>query len=223
MEVIPGIEPEWIHKYGDVALTGKPVTFENYSKELDRYYEVRAYSPAKNKFAVVFTDITDKEKSKILLEKFNEPLKDKNEELKTLVMELLSGLIRKRGVDIVISPDLPVVYGDRQRLSEVMQNLIENGAKFMGEQKNPKITIGVRMSEGEKICFIKDNGLGIKPRYHEKVFGLFEQLDQKIDGTGIGLTLVKRIIETHGGRIWVESKGKNRGTSVCFSLPEKDV
>jgi signal transduction histidine kinase len=67
--------------------------------------------------------------------------------------------------------------------------------------------------------FVKDNGMGIEPRYHDKVFGLFEQLDGKSDGTGIGLALVKRIIEVYGGRIWVESTGQGQGSTFYFTVP----
>ena len=69
------------------------------------------------------------------------------------------------------------------------------------------------------VCTVRDNGMGIDPRYHDKVFGLFERLDPSIDGTGIGLALVKRIVEVHGGRIWVESEGEGRGSTFCFTLP----
>ena len=66
---------------------------------------------------------------------------------------------------------------------------------------------------------MRDNGVGIDPRYHEKVFGLFERLDQEVEGTGIGLALVRRIIEVHGGKIWVESEGEGSGSTFCFRLP----
>ncbi|MCP3986697.1 MAG: histidine kinase, partial [bacterium] len=69
--------------------------------------------------------------------------------------------------------------------------------------------------------YIRDNGMGIDPQYHEKVFGLFERLDPEAsEGTGIGLALAKRIIEVHGGRVWVESEGRGRGPTFCFTLPE---
>ncbi len=69
------------------------------------------------------------------------------------------------------------------------------------------------------MLFVKDNGIGIDPEYHQKVFGLFEQLDVTADGTGMGLTLICRIIEVHGGRIWVESAGAGQGSTFCFTLP----
>jgi signal transduction histidine kinase len=122
-----------------------------------------------------------------------------------------------------IAPDLPVIVGDRPRLLEVFQNLLDNAVKFMGSQAQPCIDIGMRQ-EGEAIVYyVHDNGMGIDPRYHDKIFGLFERLDTSSDGTGIGLPLVKRIIEVHGGRLWVESAGQGHGSTFCFTLPSQEV
>ena len=88
----------------------------------------------------------------------------------------------------------------------------------MGEQVAPRIEIGVREEAGQQVFYVRDNGLGIESKYHEKVFGLFDQLDAQSEGTGVGLALVKRIIEVHGGRIWVESEGVGHGSTFCFTL-----
>lgn len=137
-------------------------------------------------------------------------------------VKLLSGSVADKGVQIKISADLPVVYGDRPRLFEVMQNLIDNAVKHMGRQPNPIIEIGVRQDDAETICYVKDNGAGIDPRYHDKIFGLFEQLNQETPGTGIGLAIVKRIVEVHQGRIWVESEGIGKGSCFFFTIPAID-
>ena len=134
-------------------------------------------------------------------------------------VETLNARIHSNGITIHISPHLPTVQGDRLRLREVFENLIDNAAKYMGNEPNPLIEIGVRGKQAEPIFYIKDNGIGIDPKYHHKVFGLFEKLDPAIEGTGIGLALVKRIIETHGGRIWVESDGVGTGSAFCFTIP----
>jgi PAS domain S-box-containing protein len=131
---------------------------------------------------------------------------------------LVGGQIAARGVQVHIAPDLPVVVGDRPRLLEVLQNLVDNAVKFMGTQPTPRIEIGLRQTEKETVYYVRDNGVGIDPRYHEKIFGLFERLELEGDGTGIGLALVKRIIEVHGGRIWVESAGQGCGSTFCFTL-----
>ena len=100
-----------------------------------------------------------------------------------------------------------------------MQNLIENAIKFMGNQNSPRIEIGAFKDENNKsIFYVTDNGTGIAPEFHEKIFGLFNKLSAESTGTGIGLALVKRIIEVHGGRIWVASQA-GRGTTFYFTLP----
>jgi signal transduction histidine kinase len=100
-----------------------------------------------------------------------------------------------------------------------MQNLIDNAIKFMGDQPNPHITIGTTKDENNNsIFFVRDNGVGIDKQYHERIFTLFNKLDVGAEGTGIGLTLIKRIIEIHNGRIWLESE-PGKGTTFYFTLP----
>lgn len=140
-------------------------------------------------------------------------------ELACEALELLHGQLEKRSVRVELLPDLPGIYGDRIRLLEVLQNLIDNAVKYLGDETRPHIEIGARQDGNETVCYVRDNGIGIEPRFHEKVFGLFDQLDPKVEGTGIGLALVKRIVEVHGGRIWVESEGKGRGSTFCFTVP----
>ncbi len=136
-------------------------------------------------------------------------------------IKLTHGRFEASGAQIEIQPDLPVVRGDRVRLVEVVQNLVDNACKFMGGQAEPRITIGCRGSDrdGKPILFVRDNGSGIEPQYHERVFGLFDKLDPHSEGTGVGLALVKRIVEVHGGRIWAESDGVGKGATFCFTLP----
>ena len=123
------------------------------------------------------------------------------------------------GVEIVID-DMPEVNGDETRLVEVYQNLIENAIKFMGEQKSPRVHIGSVEKDGMICCFVRDNGVGIAAEYHHQIFGLFERLNVDVDGTGVGLSLVKRIIEVHDGGIWVESEGLGHGSTISFTLPK---
>jgi signal transduction histidine kinase len=140
-------------------------------------------------------------------------------ELAREAVELVRGRLDSRGVAVDISPDLPAVRGDRQRLREVLQNLVENAVKFLGEQSDPRIEIGVRRDAAEQVLYVADNGRGIEASYLERVFDLFETLDPHAGGTGVGLTLVRRIIEAHGGRVWAESPGPGGGTRICFTLP----
>jgi signal transduction histidine kinase len=136
-------------------------------------------------------------------------------------LNLVQGQINKLGVQVEIAPDLPVIYVDRSRLVEVLQNLIDNAVKYMGKQPEPRIEIGAGQENGVDVYSVRDNGIGIEQRYHENIFGLFNKLDQSSEGTGIGLAIVKRIIEVHGGRIWIESDGKGKGTVFCFTIAKK--
>jgi len=136
------------------------------------------------------------------------------------VRALLTGALGERGVEFVSSSALPVVSGDRMRLLEVFQNLVDNAIKFMGEQAAPRIEIGVRRDGEQQVIYVRDNGMGIAPPFHDKVFGLFERLDDRRGmGSGVGLALVKRIVEVHGGRVWVEAEGAGCGATFCLTLP----
>ena len=132
---------------------------------------------------------------------------------------LVGGSIQEHSVAVKIAADMPVVYGDRVRLLEVYQNLIENAVKFRGDQPEPYIGITARAEDDMVVCSVADNGVGIDPRYHDKIFGLFDRLDHDGEGTGIGLALVRRIVEVHGGKIWVESEGAGHGSTFHFTLP----
>ncbi|MBK6791217.1 MAG: PAS domain S-box protein [Anaerolineales bacterium] len=150
----------------------------------------------------------------------NEPGKVPFQEIASEAVELNQGRLGANHIKVRIETDLPTVKVDRARMIEAIQNLLDNSAKFMGEQDTPEIVIGARRSmDGEHNFFVRDNGIGIEPVYHERVFGLFNKLDAKTEGTGIGLALVRRIIEYHGGHIWVESEGINKGSTFWFTLP----
>ncbi len=144
------------------------------------------------------------------------------EELANNALELAHGQIETLRVAVSLQPNLPAVYGDPQRLTEALQNLIDNAAKFMGGQPNPQIEIGYEGDEnGLSIFFVRDNGMGIPNELQGRIFGLFEKLDSRSEGTGIGLAIVKRIIEVHGGRIWVQSE-MGKGSTFFFTLPKKE-
>jgi len=146
-----------------------------------------------------------------------------NLDLNQLVQEALARVaiqIEEQNVEVRVAPDMPTVFGDPGRLLEVFQNLIDNSIKFMGSQQAPRIEIGAHRDNGEVHCYVRDNGIGIASEYRGRVFELFERLDTRVEGTGVGLALIKRIIEVHGGRIWVESEGEGRGASFCFTLPD---
>jgi signal transduction histidine kinase len=294
-------------------MTGEPIEYVNFSRELGKYYDTYVFSSEQDTFAVVFNDVTDKIKAEEAVHQLNKELSARVQELEAknteleqftytvshdlkapiitikgflgflekdifdgkqehvhkdvvrideavdkmhrLLSELLElsrigrmmnqpetipfnelvqdaldnvhGRLEPRGITVQIlspqgtQPNLPAVHGDRQRLTEVLQNLLDNAAKYMGAQSDPRIEIGQYGEDnGKPIFFVRDNGIGIAPEYHERIFGLFNKLDPRSDGTGIGLALVKRIVEVHGGRVWVESDGvPGKGSTFYFTLP----
>ena len=128
--------------------------------------------------------------------------------------------MRKNKVDVRVADMYIVLYGDRPRLAEIWQNLIENAVKYQGDQKAPRIEIGIEIRDQNTVFFVRDNGMGIAPRFNEKVFNLFEKLDPGSEGTGLGLTLVQRIVGLYDGVVWVESQGPGQGSCFCFTLPK---
>jgi signal transduction histidine kinase len=148
----------------------------------------------------------------------NPPQEAPFETLAHEALELVQGRIDSNKVSVHIQKDLPSVYGDRERLVEALQNLLDNAAKFMGQQTDPLIEIGTSGYEnGRPIFFVRDNGIGIARQFNDRIFGLFNKLDPKSEGTGVGLALVKRIVEIHSGRIWVESE-EGKGSTFSFTL-----
>lgn len=135
-------------------------------------------------------------------------------------LQLVAGHISERGVSVVCCESTLMLHADRSRLVEIWQNLVENAVKYMGNQAEPTIKLGAEQVAGETVFFVCDNGIGIDQKYQHKIFGLFDKLDADSEGSGLGLALVKRIVELHGGRIWVESGGVGRGSCFRFTLPE---
>jgi PAS domain S-box-containing protein len=149
----------------------------------------------------------------------NEPVEVEFTAIAADAIAMLEGRITSTNAMIEISNDRVQIFGDRLRLTEVLQNLVENALKFIGEQPEPKIKIGSgHDSEGKSFFFVQDNGIGIDPQYQDRIFGLFNKLDSNTEGTGIGLAIVKRIVEYHNGRIWLESE-PGKGSTFYFTLP----
>jgi len=144
--------------------------------------------------------------------------------LKTVVdsaLDLVAGRIDHKKIRIGFTGPPVMLYGHAQRFIQLYQNLIDNSAKFIGDQPEPLIEIGSYANEeknNEIVLYVRDNGSGIDPRHSHKIFGLFEKLDNSTEGTGIGLALVRRIIEVHGGTIWFDSGGEGKGATFYFTL-----
>ncbi|HWQ18872.1 MAG TPA: CHASE4 domain-containing protein [Methanotrichaceae archaeon] len=131
-------------------------------------------------------------------------------------LEQIPEEMKSRLSRISVAQELPVVHVDKMRIEEVLINFIENSIKYMGNQSSPEVDIGFSNDRGA--FFVKDNGIGLDPRLKDKVFELFYKVDAKSKGTGAGLAIAKRIIEVHGGRVWIESE-LGKGCTIFFTLP----
>lgn len=140
-------------------------------------------------------------------------------ELAEAARDLVLGAIDQEQAEVRILPSALTLRGNRARLVEIWQNLIDNAVKYRHPDREPEIEIGVETTAEGPVFFVADNGRGIDPRYQEKIFGLFNQLDPTAPGSGLGLALVKRIVELYKGRIWVESAGDGAGSRFRFTLP----
>ena len=131
------------------------------------------------------------------------------------VLNNLRGAIEES--DAVVTHDpLPTVRADASQLGQLLQNLIGNAVKYRNE-RTPEVHIGAEQEDGDWRFSVRDNGIGIDPQYHDRIFAIFQRLHTKGEypGTGIGLAICKKIVERHGGRIWVESEP---GESATFNL-----
>jgi PAS domain S-box-containing protein len=135
------------------------------------------------------------------------------------VQDNLLMLITEREAEIV-ADKLPLVYADSNQMIQLLQNLIENGIKF--SKSRPLIRVSGQEKDGMHIISVRDNGIGIAPQYHDRIFMIFQRLhpQQEFKGTGIGLAVSRRIAERHGGKLWVESV-PGEGSTFSFSIPQK--
>jgi len=142
----------------------------------------------------------------------------KGEAVLTRVLQNLRAAVTDSGAEVTHEP-LPTVRGDEQQLGLVLQNLLSNALKFRGPQP-PRVHLSVRQDGQYWVFSVRDNGIGLDPRHAERVFGAFQRLHagEEYQGTGIGLAICKKIVERHGGRIWVESQ-PGKGATFLFALP----
>jgi light-regulated signal transduction histidine kinase (bacteriophytochrome) len=135
-------------------------------------------------------------------------------------IEEMGPTIDAKGATVEVEDGLPGVRADVLRIGKVFANLIGNALKF-NESECPLVKIGVAGVEGDMATFyVQDNGIGIDPKYHERIFGVFQRLHRREDyeGTGAGLAIVRQVVESLGGRIWVESQ-VGAGATFLFTLP----
>lgn len=143
---------------------------------------------------------------------------DMNTVLQGVLLDLQLA-VREAGAEIRVAP-LPPVPGDAGQLRALFQNLISNAVKYRAADHPPAVEIGARVQAGEATFWVRDNGIGIDPRYFERIFVIFQRLHARSEypGTGIGLAICKKIVDNHGGRIWVES-ASGTGATFFFTLP----
>jgi PAS domain S-box-containing protein len=136
------------------------------------------------------------------------------------VLAALAGVISERELDIRLPVMELILFGEYPRLFQIWQNLIENAIKYSRSDRIPRIEVGFEQLNGETVFFVRDNGIGIAREYIARIFGMFDKLNPKSPGAGLGLSMVKRIVEKSDGRIWAESDGIGEGASFYFTLPK---
>ena len=137
------------------------------------------------------------------------------------VASSLKHSLKENGIEIIVGKNFPTIYCDKERIYQVFENLLVNAIKFVRGTKNPRIEIGYEDKGEFHQFFIKDNGIGIDPKYHQKIFESFRRLKEikEHQGTGLGLAIVERIVGNHGGKVWVESQ-KAKGATFYFTIPK---
>lgn len=142
-------------------------------------------------------------------------------DLNKKLTEIIESINIPQNISIVKKGDLPILKGDARRLHQVFQNLISNAVNFNDKEKG-LVEVSVEEAEDFYTFSIKDNGQGIPQEYHEKIFNTFTTLGYQEKSTGMGLSIVKRVLEFYGGEIWVESE-VSKGSSFYFTIPKKKV
>jgi len=135
----------------------------------------------------------------------------------------LESSIAENNAEITSDPILPVIFADEDQIARVFQNLIGNALKFCKDGINPEIHISARKKDKEYVFSVSDNGIGMEEQYSDHIFEVFKRLHSidEYQGAGIGLAIVKRIVDRHGGRVWVESE-LGKGSTFYFTIPVRN-
>jgi PAS domain S-box-containing protein len=133
----------------------------------------------------------------------------------------LRNRLKEKGIELVVATDLSTIQCDKERISQVFQNLLVNAIKYMGDTKNSKIQVGYEDMENFHEFYVRDNGIGIDPKYHQKIFEMFQRSKELggEEGTGLGLSIVDKIVRNHGGKVWVDSE-RGKGSTFYFTVPK---
>jgi signal transduction histidine kinase len=210
-------------------LKGPLREIEGFSSLLEKHFadtsneEVRHHIDVIRRSALRLTNMIDALLKYSRLEQQNLPMSRFN------VLEMINGLVVDRfsgiqGPRPKIQVDLPFVdlYGEPVSIRQAMVNLLDNATKFSRQTSTPDIRIGGKQTSAERIIWVQDNGIGFNPNDGEKIFGLFDRLHapEEFEGTGVGLAIVKMVMEKHGGRAWAESS-PGKGSTFYLAFPEE--
>jgi len=147
----------------------------------------------------------------------------KTGELVAEIVERIKFDVQEHKVDLKVQPDMPAVYCDRIKIGEVFLNLINNAIKFSSKntKENPRVEVGWTDDSDVYKFFVRDNGIGIDPKFHDQIFGIFKRLhtEKEYAGSGAGLSIVKRVVDDHLGKVWVESQ-PGQGSTFFFTVPK---
>ncbi len=137
------------------------------------------------------------------------------------VQDDLQSVMQTSGATILIEGPMPILWADRARLRQVWTNLLTNAIKYVKPGTAPRIVLRCKEEKTHVLFEVQDNGIGIAPEFHERIFKLFHRLHLSgaYTGTGVGLAIVKRVVEFHRGKIWVESV-VGQGSTFCFTIPK---
>ncbi|HQT92482.1 MAG TPA: ATP-binding protein, partial [Candidatus Kryptobacter bacterium] len=146
-------------------------------------------------------------------------------ELVERVLNDLSIRLTEKRVKVSLEGKFPKLYIVTRYIERVFTNLIDNAIKYTGDQASPLLTIGVQDKGDHCLFYVRDNGIGIQQEFHERIFAIFQRVKssdtEKVEGSGLGLSFVKKIVELSGGTVWVESAGKGKGSTFYFTLPKQ--
>ena len=137
------------------------------------------------------------------------------------IVETLEGRIKDNKINVIVQDNLPIILCDEERMKDVLSNLLANAIKFMGNNNQGQIRIGCDKNGDYYNFYVEDTGIGIQEEYQKQIFKIFRRLGEvEVEGSGVGLAMVKKIVELHKGKIWVESPVKDgRGSKFCFAMP----
>lgn len=146
-------------------------------------------------------------------------------ELVNRVLSDLSIRLSEKKIKVSIEGTFPKLYVVTRYIERVFTNLIDNAIKYMGDRPDPRLTVGAQDKSDHYLFYVRDNGIGIPQEFHERIFAIFQRVKtgetEKVEGSGLGLSFVKKIVELSGGTVWVESAGKGTGSTFFFTLPKQ--